>query len=121
MTARNGHLSRLADRMTEAELQANVVDTVRRLSGLVYHTHDSRRSAKGFPDLVIVFPRTGALAFVELKSTDGTVTPEQRQWLAALQAGARIAVREVYLWRPEDWVSGHIADTLARLAREVIR
>ncbi len=107
--------------MSEGDLQTNVVDTVRKLGGLVYHTHDSRRSAKGFPDLVIVFPRTGALAFVELKSADGMPTDEQVQWLAALQRGARVAVREVYLWRPEDWVSGHIVDTLARLAREVIR
>jgi len=121
MTRRNGHLPRLADRMSEADLQANIVDAVRKLGGLAYHTHDSRRSAKGFPDLVIVFPRTGALAFVELKSTDGTVTPEQVQWLAALKAGERVGIREVYLWRPEDWLCGHIADTLARLAREVIR
>jgi hypothetical protein len=107
--------------MSEADLQTNVLDAVRKLGGIAYHTHDSRRSAKGFPDLVIVFPRTGALLFVELKSTDGEVTAEQRQWLAALRAGARLAVREVYLWRPEDWLSGHIADTLTRCAREVIR
>lgn len=107
--------------MSEGDLQTNVVDCARKLGGLVYHTHDSRRSAKGFPDLVIVFPRTGALAFIELKSADGMPTSEQRQWLAALQAGARFAVREVYLWRPEDWLSGRIVDTLTRLARGVAR
>lgn len=107
--------------MSEGDLQTNIVDTVRKLGGLVYHTHDSRRSAKGFPDLVIVFPRTGALLFVELKSDTGMPTPEQVQWLEALQRAARIAVREVYLWRPDDWLSGHIVETLTRCAREVIR
>lgn len=121
MVRGNGHLPRLALAMSEGDLQTNIVDAVRKLGGLSYHTHDSRRSARGFPDLVIVFPRTGALAFVELKSADGVVSPEQVQWLDALQAGARPAVREVYLWRPEDWLSGHIVETLARLAREVIR
>ena len=108
-------------RMSEGDLQTNVVDTVRKLGGLVYHTHDSRRSAAGFPDLVIVFPRTGALLFVELKSTSGSLQPEQVQWLEALRRAERIAVREVHLWRPEDWLSGHIVETLRRCAYEVIR
>lgn len=107
--------------MSEGDLQTNVVDCVHKLGGLVYHTHDSRRSAKGFPDLVIVFPRTGALLIVELKSSTGSATPEQVQWLDALRRGARLAVREVYLWRPEDWLSGHVVETLTRCAREVIR
>jgi hypothetical protein len=112
-------LSALA--MSEGDLQANVLDTVRTLGGLAYHTHDSRKSAQGFPDLVIVFPRTGALLFAELKSDTGSATPEQLQWLRALRRGERTAVREVYLWRPDDWRSGHIVETLTRCAREVIR
>jgi hypothetical protein len=70
--------------MLEADLQSAVVKLARTLGGLVYHTHDSRRSAAGFPDLVIVFERTGAILFAELKQDGKHPTPEQNQWLRAL-------------------------------------
>lgn len=61
-----------------------------------YHTHDSRKSAPGFPDLVLV--RAGELIFVELKTDEGKVTPAQREWLNALSGcGA-----ETHIWRPAD-------------------
>jgi hypothetical protein len=106
--------------MSEGDLQASVVDVARRMGGLVYHTHDSRRSPAGFPDLVITFPRTGSLIFVELKSSTGRLRPEQAQWLEALQRGERLGLREVHLWTPADWPEP-IVDTLTRCAREVIR
>ena len=66
----------------------------------VYHTHDSRHSAAGFPDLVAV--RDGRLVFAELKSDDPRSKPtrEQRAWAAELDA---TECAEVYLWRPADW------------------
>lgn len=76
-----------------------------------YHTHDSRRSNAGFPDLVLV--RGPELLFVELKTARGRVRREQLEWLEALRAVPGI---EVYLWRPEDWDALH-----ARLARERAR
>ena len=98
--------------MTERDLQSAVVKLARTLGGLVYHTHDSRRSAPGFPDLVIVFPRTGALLFAELKTATGKVTDEQDEWLRAL------AVRGVaFVWRPEHLTDGSIARALQRYAR----
>jgi hypothetical protein len=101
--------------MSEAELQTNVVDAARRLGGVAYHTHDSRRSAEGFPDLVILFPRTGGLLFAELKSATGKVTRDQQRWLD----GLRVGHREVYLWRPADWPNP-IVPTLQRLASAVL-
>jgi len=62
-----------------------------------YHTHDSRHSSAGFPDLVLV--RRPRVVFAELKSDRGRCTPEQRAWLAEL---AECSV-EVKLWRPSDW------------------
>ena len=40
--------------MTEREWQAQVVSAAQALGWTTYHTHDSRRSNKGWPDLVLV-------------------------------------------------------------------
>jgi hypothetical protein len=40
--------------MTEKQLQQLIIGACRWAGLLVYHTFDSRRSASGFPDLVIV-------------------------------------------------------------------
>lgn len=82
---------------TEADLQATVVDAARACGWLVYHTYDSRRSAAGFPDLVLA--RHGELLFVELKSAKGKTSRDQDEWLDALRCVAGVGV---YVWRPED-------------------
>ena len=101
------------DRMppeTEASLLAKVTQTARAYGFLVAHTHDSRHSESGFPDLLMVHPATGRLIFAELKKDDGVVeTLEQRwrkgkkglsqqEWLDALGRSKA----EVYVWRPRD-------------------
>jgi hypothetical protein len=43
--------------------------------------------------------RRGRLVFAELKSAGRYPTPDQRDWLAALESVERI---ETYLWRPDD-------------------
>lgn len=98
--------------MLESELQSNVLDLVRVLGGTGYHTHDSRRSAAGFPDLVIVFGRPGGLLFAELKSRAGKATTDQLVWLDRLRAAGAAA----YLWRPDDWHDGTIAAVLTAAA-----
>lgn len=106
MTARTG------SHMLERDLQAAVVELARMLGYLTYHTHDSRKSAPGFPDLVLVHPRSGALIFAELKSATGKVTREQDEWLRAL------ALRGVsFLWRPVHLTDGSIAAALQRYSR----
>lgn len=65
---------------------------------LVYHTYDSRRSERGFPDLVMVRPPR--LIFAELKMKKGKLTVYQEDWIAGLK---RVPDIEVYIWRyPED-------------------
>ena len=81
--------------MTEREWQAQVVDAARLMGWRVYHTHDSRRAAPGWPDLALVRDR---LVMAELKTETGRVSPEQQQWLALLDA----AGVETHLWRPSD-------------------
>lgn len=82
--------------VTERAFQAQVISMAKMLGWMVYHTHDSRRSEPGFPDLVLVRER---IIYAELKTDKGRQSPEQLIWLSKLnQAGA-----ETYLWRPRDW------------------
>jgi len=110
-------LMKLARAMTEADLQNKITAGSRREPGICrqlglrwYHTHDSRRSTAGFPDLVIVGPAAGE--FWELKREKEKPTDAQERWLAALaMAGFTVKVR-----RPSDFLTGRIARELAVLA-----
>ena len=90
--------------MTETQLQSSIIELATLLGWLSYHTHDSRHSAKGFPDLCLAHPRTGRLIFAELKSSKGKLTDEQIAWRDALSQGPA----EHYVWRPSDWESEEI-------------
>lgn len=81
----------------ETDFQEQVVSLALLCGWLVYHTYDSRRSRKGFPDLVLVKPPR--VIFAELKAADGRTTVEQREWLDALN---RCPGVEAYLLRPAD-------------------
>jgi hypothetical protein len=94
--------------VTEAELQSNVRQVARLGGFITYHTNDSRRSDKGFPDLVMVHPMTGRVVYAELKSEKGRIRPEQQQWIDALARGGHT----VHVWRPEDWHDGTIREVL---------
>jgi hypothetical protein len=83
--------------MSETEFQEQVVQYARLNGWLVYHTYDSRRSAQGFPDLVLA--RGPYLIFAELKSERGRLTDEQAEWVAALRRTGQVA----YVWRPRQW------------------
>jgi len=95
--------------MLEREFQAVVVE-VAQLHGfeLAYHTHDSRRSAPGFPDLVLVSSRHGRVLFRELKTDTGRVSKDQVKWLTGLVAGGA----DAGVWRPADLVSGVVVAEL---------
>ena len=86
-----------ARQQTEKEFQTVVVQYARLLGYRVYHTHDSRRSEPGFPDLVLV--REGRLLVAELKRQTGRTSPAQQEWLELL----RSAGVDAYIWRPSDW------------------
>ena len=91
-----------AEAMLEDQLQTQTIALARPLGWLWYHTHDSRRSPGGFPDLVLV--RGPRLIFAELKKQDGRYRPGQKEWLRAVErAGA-----EAYTWRPLDLLDGTI-------------
>ena len=94
--------------MSEAEFMAEVVALAKRHKWLCYHTRDSRRSEKGFPDLVLVkagadgappgHPLAGRVVVAELKAEGGKATAAQLSWLE----GFRSAGTPAYLWKPSD-------------------
>ena len=84
--------------ISERTFQAQVIAAAEAMGWLCYHTHDSRRSAPGFPDLIMV--RGYRMVALELKVGRNKPTVYQVRWLAAL--------REVWqvdaLWaKPDDW------------------
>jgi hypothetical protein len=97
--------------VTEAELQASVLELCKQLGLLVFHSTDSRRDVgRGFPDLLIA--GFGGALFAELKSAGGRLEPEQTTWrYMMIAAGFRWR-----LWRPADWESGEIERELRAIA-----
>ena len=55
--------------VSEKELQSAIVEAMGYMGWRTYHTHDSRRSNPGFPDVVGV--KGSRLIFLELKSEKG--------------------------------------------------
>lgn len=85
-------------RPTEKAFLQQVREVAGLCGWLCYHTHDSRRSEPGFPDLVLV--RSPSVVFAELKTDTGRLTPAQAAWLEALKQCSGI---EAHVWRPGDW------------------
>ena len=85
--------------MSEAELQALILDAAQWSGWRCYHTHDSRRSGphNGFPDLCLV--RNGECLFWELKTAKGRVSAQQKMWIQRLDEVPGIEARVI---RPDD-------------------
>jgi hypothetical protein len=96
--------------VSEKEWQAQIIELAELYGWFVYHTYDSRRSAAGWPDLVLARPTTGELIYVELKTDKGRVTKAQQTWLRILQD----CNQETHVWRPRDFDAIH--DRLKRPA-----
>lgn len=99
--------------MTEAQLDRLVVDYARWRRVYPYHTRDSRGSARGFPDWVLVGP--GGILYREDKSVAGTLTVDQRAWGAVIVTGGG----NWSVWRPGDWHSGRIRREIDAIAEPV--
>ncbi len=78
------------------DFMPQVIELAELLGWKYYHTHDSRRSPEGFPDLVLARDR---VIYAELKSEKSQPSFEQWEWLLLLQECGE----ETYLWRPSDW------------------
>lgn len=82
---------------TEDDFQADVIRHATARGWLVYHTRDSRKSAEGFPDLVLL--RGDRQVVAELKIGNKKPTRTQQHWLDHFEA----AGVETHVWRPADW------------------
>jgi hypothetical protein len=87
--------------MSERQFQDLLVETAITLGYVTYHTHDSRRSDPGFPDLVCVKPGRPVL-FVEVKAEKGRVSPIQQLWVDTINEASGDAMALVI--RPRDWM-----------------
>ena len=102
-TVDTGALEVLASRrryfatVPERDLLAQVLAVAQMYRWRTYHTHTSRHSAAGFPDLTMV--RGNRLVFAELKRVGKAATADQRGWLVDL---ACVPGVEAYVWTAED-------------------
>jgi hypothetical protein len=91
----------VSEYITEKNFQQTLIEVAQAYGWVVYHTWNSRHSAKGFPDLVLL--RAGRQIVAELKRVNTKPTVDQLQWLEAFkEAGS-----ETYVWRPSDWDEIH--------------
>jgi hypothetical protein len=98
--------------MLEDELQEQIRKLARTFGWKYYHTHNSRRSPEGFPDVVLV--RAGVLIFAELKREGLNPTRAQKSWIDALGEVEDACIDlmgglfgpyrplKVFVWRPSD-------------------
>jgi hypothetical protein len=84
--------------MSEAQLLQTISSAASLQGWGWYHTHDSRHSPPGYPDLTIC--GYGKLIYWELKSAKGTVSPDQQRWLDALGTVVKPPIVETI--RPAD-------------------
>ena len=92
-------MTRLAP-LTEKAFLQTVREHVSALGYLEYHTHDSRHSTEGFPDIVALRGKRGVVLELKIHPVTqerGRPTPEQRKWLEAFDAVGL----ESYVVRPD--------------------
>ena len=109
--------------MKEIEFQDALVELAHRFGWTVFHARPSGtgkgwRTAvaydgKGYPDLTMIHPETGTVAFAELKAERGTASPDQQAWgekLLRVQTMQARACRDeidapltrYFYWKPSD-------------------
>ena len=86
------------------------------IDGLIYHPRYSLGSEPGWPDLTLIRRRDRRLIFAELKAEKGRVSERQVEVLDLLRVletdPETTPAIGVFVWRPSDLASGHIAEVL---------
>jgi hypothetical protein len=110
-TARAQPAIRRPRRTEEDDVLRAIIELAVLLGYMVFHDNDPVRNRAGFPDLVIA--GYGVLIILELKTDRNDTTPEQRQWIAALES-ANVDVR---VYRTSAWKTGDLATELKTIKR----
>lgn len=105
MSQYGGHVSQ-SERLSEKDLQRQVLNVAKQFGWRTYHTWGSIHSTKGFPDLTCV--RGDRLVFIELKAEKGKLSEAQAEWLTDLSC----TDAEPYEIRPSDWYAGKVEEIL---------
>ncbi len=95
-------------KMSEADLKEVVISVAKRYGWLIHHDLPAQNSRgrwltnvqgdAGFPDLILLHPVSGKLLAVELKAEKGKLSPLQKRWLMAFDAGSHFNS----VWKPSD-------------------
>jgi hypothetical protein len=97
MTVPAGIPATVANSLSEANFQQQVLDLATVYGWRHFHVRDSRRSDPGWPDLVLLRPPK--LLIVELKRETGRLSVAQSDWLRLLE----MCGVDVRVWRPSSW------------------
>lgn len=84
---------------SEKSFMAEVIALAKGCGWRIYHTHDSRKSEAGFPDLLLL--RGDRCLVAELKVGRNRPTAAQLNWIEAFAA----AGVESFVWYPQQMVS----------------
>lgn len=87
-------------RLQESEVgfRKAIIDLALTCGWKVYYSTDSRRAAKGWPDLVLGKLGVGVI-FRELKRPGEYLRPDQHDWMHILTSDGL----DFEVWRPDDW------------------
>jgi hypothetical protein len=102
---------KIAAAMMEHTLQEHLRQRCLARGVRYYHTHRSKFSPAGYPDTTMVGLK--GHVYAELKRVGEKPSPSQQAWIDDLR---RVGVT-VYVWTPEDLLSGEIDDRLEELGR----
>lgn len=83
--------------LSEKEFMSQVIQLAQLFRWKIYHTHNSRKSVAGFPDLLML--RGAKMIVAELKVGRNKITSDQADWLTWF----RVAGAKSYLWTPDHW------------------
>jgi hypothetical protein len=87
-------------KISEKKFLQQVIELAKIYHWEYYHTFDSRHSAAGFPDLILIrVEDKGRIVVAECKSEKGKVTVFQDKWIKMF----RDCGVEAYIWRPSQW------------------
>ena len=80
---------------SEADFQNAIIKLAKQNGWLIYHTHDSRKSQSGFPDLIML--KGNYMIVSELKSRTGKLSEAQAQWIKAFEG---VKITNINIWKP---------------------